>query len=76
MTRPTRAGEMTPARRARPGDRWIVRHHPLFGTWYAQPRAIGVWATNTRPQLFFFTLIEAGDYARGRAAGTLKETRP
>jgi hypothetical protein len=71
-----RPGDMTPERPARAGDRWIVKYHPVFGNWYTQPRAIGVWATRTRPQLFFPTLIAAGDYARGRASGTIKETRP
>lgn len=47
-------------------DRWLVAYNPLTHAWYAQPRAIGVYATTYAPQVFFPSLVAAGDYARSR----------
>jgi hypothetical protein len=55
-----------PRRVATNVDRWIVRYNPLTKAWYAQPRAVGVYATQYAPMVFFATLVAAGDYARGR----------
>lgn len=55
-----------PVRQVTAFDRWFVAYNRITHSWYARPRAVGVWATTSAPLLFFPTLVAAGDYARNR----------
>ena len=55
-----------PVRQVTAFDRWFVAYNPITHAWYTRPRTAGVWATKSKPLLFFPTLVAAGDYARNR----------